>query len=84
MKYATIIVGILVGLLFVAAAVAVLFHLVTPPPPPEGSAMAAFNTACGPTGYRTVVKSWELVGGVRIAIPVTRRAGPGRRTRMVP
>ena len=75
MKYATLIVGILVGLLFVAASVTFLFNLVTPPPPPEGSAMAAFNTAFGPTGYLTFVKILELVGGVLIAIPVTRRAG---------
>lgn len=75
MKYATLIVGILVGLLFVAASVTFLFNLVTPPPPPEGSAMAAFFTAFAPTGYLTFVKVLELLGGVLIAIPVTRRAG---------
>lgn len=75
MKYATLIVGILVGLLFVAASVTFLFNLVTPPPPPEGSAMAAFFTAFAPTGYLTFVKVLELLGGVLVAIPMTRRAG---------
>ena len=75
MKYTTLIAGILVGLLFVAASVTFLFRLVTPPPPPEGSAMAAFFTAFGPTGYLTFVKVLELLGGVLIAVPMTRRAG---------
>jgi putative oxidoreductase len=37
--------------------------------------MAAFFTAFAPTGYLTFVKVLELLGGVLIAIPVTRRAG---------
>jgi putative oxidoreductase len=68
--------GAAFGLLFVYAAVVVLFGLGdAPPPPPEGSAMASFFGAFGPTGWLTFVKVLELVGGVLVAIPRTRNLG---------
>jgi putative oxidoreductase len=76
MKIASLIAGALLGLLFVAAGVVVLFNLAPPPPPfPEGSAAAHFMTAFGTTGYLKFVKWFEVIGGVLVAIPRTRRAG---------
>lgn len=75
-KLLSLVAGVLLGLGFVSAAVMVLFGLgETPPPPPEGSPMAQFFGAFGPTGYLTLVKVLELVGGVLVAIPRTRCLG---------
>ena len=71
MKYAPTIAGILLGLLFVMSAVVVLFQLVPTPPIPEGTPMAMFMGAMGPTGYITMVKVFELIGGILVAIPRT-------------
>lgn len=75
MKYAPAIAGVLLGLLFIMAAVVVLFGLVEGPPPPEGSHAEMFFAAFGPTGYLTFVKVLELVGGILVAIPRTRNLG---------
>lgn len=75
MRIASIIIGILLGLIFVFAGVVVLFKLVPVPPLPEGTPMAHFMAALGPTGYLTFVKVFETLGGVLVAIPRTRRAG---------
>lgn len=76
MKIAANIAGVLLGLIFIAAAVMVLFKLgPTPPQPPEGSPAAHFFGAFGPTGYMTFVKVCELVGGLLVAVPVTRNLG---------
>lgn len=74
-KMLSLVAGILLGLAFVNAAVMVLFGLVDAPPPPEGTPMAHFFAAFGPTGYLTLVKVLELVGGVLVAIPRTRCLG---------
>jgi putative oxidoreductase len=74
-KYLPTIAGVLLGLLFIMAAVVVLFNLVTPPPLPEGTPMAMFMGAFGPTGYMTFIKVLELIGGVLVAIPRTRNFG---------
>jgi putative oxidoreductase len=75
MKYLPTIAGILLGLLFVMASVVVLFHLAPEPKFPEGSPVAMFMGAFGPTGYMTFVKICELVGGILVAIPRTRNYG---------
>lgn len=74
-KYPPIIAGILLGLLFIMSAVTVLFNLVKMPPPPEGTPMAMFFGAFGPTGYLTFVKILELVGGILVMIPRLRNLG---------
>lgn len=75
MKIAAIIAGILLGLLFIMSAVTVLFKLVEIPAPPEGTPVASFMAAFGPTGYMTFVKVIELLGGILVAIPKTRNLG---------
>lgn len=75
MKYITNIAGGLLGLLFIASGVVVLFGLVKMPPPPEGTPMAHFMAAFGPTGYFTFIKILEITGGILVAIPKTRNFG---------
>lgn len=75
MKYIPIVAGVLLGLLFVASGVVVLFKLVPMPPLPEGTPPAHFMAALGPTGYLTFVKSLEVLGGLLVAIPRTRKLG---------
>lgn len=77
MKYLPTIAGVLLGLLFLMAAIPILFHLIPPdkmPPPPTETAkmfMGAFAT----TGYLTLVKVCELVGAILVMIPKTRNYG---------
>jgi putative oxidoreductase len=74
-KMLSLVAGILLGLGFANAAVMVLFGLVDAPPPPEGTPIAHLFAAFEPTGYLTMVKVLELVGGVLVAIPRTRCLG---------
>jgi putative oxidoreductase len=75
MKIATNIAGGLLGLIFIAFSLLVLLNLVHPPPPPEGSPVAMFMGAFVPSGWLTVVKICELIGGILVAIPKTRNFG---------
>jgi len=74
-KYPPIIAGILLGLVFIMASVMVLFKLAPEPQLPEGSPVALFMGALGPTGYLTFVKVFELLGGLLVAFPRTRNLG---------
>jgi uncharacterized membrane protein YphA (DoxX/SURF4 family) len=67
--------GILLGLLFLMASLMVLLKLAPMPKFPEGSPIALFMGAFGPTGYMTFVKIFELTGGILVAIPRTRNLG---------
>ena len=65
------------GLLFVGWAVVVLFHLMPPdkmPPPPTAEA-GMFIGALGLTGYLTMVKVSEQLGGILVASPKARTFG---------
>jgi putative oxidoreductase len=75
MKYAPLIAGILLGLLFIMSAVVVLFGLVQMPPPPDGTPAAMFMGAFGTTGYFTFIKVLELLGGILVTVPRTRNLG---------
>jgi len=75
MKFLPIIAGILLGLLFIMSGLVVLLHLVQMPPMPEGTPAAMFMGAFGPTGYFTMVKVFEVIGGTLVAIPRTRNFG---------
>ena len=57
------------------SAVVVLFGLAPTPTLPEGTPIAMFLGAFGPTGYMTFVKVMELIGGILVAIPRTRNFG---------
>ncbi len=75
MKYAPVVAGVLLGLLFVMSAVTVLFNLVDMPKLEEGTAIAHFMAAFGPTGYMKFVKVLELLGGLLVLVPRTRNLG---------
>ena len=57
MKYLPTVAGVLLGLLFILSSSVVLFGLVPTPEIPEGTPVAAFFNAFGPTGYLTFVKA---------------------------
>lgn len=75
MKYLPAVAGALLGLVFIALGVVVLFNLVTMPPPLPGTPMASFMDAFVPTGYMKFVKVCEILGGLLVAIPFTRNWG---------
>ena len=75
MKIATNIAGGLLGFLFVAFSLMILLNLVHPPPPPAGSPIAMFMGVFVPSGWLTLVKICELIGGILVAIPKTRNFG---------
>jgi len=75
MKYLPSIAGALLGALFILSACVVLFGFAPTPDIPEGTPVAHFMAAFGPTGYMTFVKVVELLGGVFVAIPQTRNLG---------
>lgn len=75
MKVAAAIVGGLLGLVFVLFSLMVLLKLAPMPTLPEGSPAALFMGAFAPTGYLTMVKIFELLGGLLVAIPRTRNLG---------
>jgi hypothetical protein len=75
MKIAANIAGALLGFIFVAISLMVLLKHAPMPPIPEGTPQASFMAAFVPTGWLTVVKICELVGGILVAIPKTRNFG---------
>ncbi len=77
MKHAPTVAGILLGLLFIMSSVVVLFNLIPPDkiPKPATPEAAMFMGALVPTGYMTMVKVFELLGGILVAIPRTRNFG---------
>ncbi len=76
MKYIPNIVGGLLGLLFVAVSLMFFLNMMPEQPaPPEGSPPALFMGALIPTGYMGFVKTCELLGGILVAIPLTRNIG---------
>lgn len=76
MRHLINLVGALLGLAFVAFGCMYLFDMMPKQdPPPEGSAIAHFMAAFGATGWMTMVKVCELIGGVLTAIPRTRCLG---------
>lgn len=63
------------GLLFIMASVMFFLHRGPKPDFPDGSPIAHFNAAFGPTGYMTFVKVFELAGGLIVMIPRLRNIG---------
>jgi uncharacterized membrane protein YphA (DoxX/SURF4 family) len=76
MKHIPNILGGLLGLLFIAVSLMFFFDMMPDEqPPPEGSPPALFMGALIPTGYMNLVKTCELLGGILVAIPLTRNWG---------
>src|SRR3954470_22398843 len=67
--------GVLLGLVFLAASIPFLLNVAPMPQIPEGTPMAHFMAAFGPTGYFTFIKIFELVGGILVMIPRLRNIG---------
>ena len=74
-KHLPTVAGVLLGLCFLAASVPLLLNLVKEPKLPEGTPVAHFMAAFGPTGYMKLVKVFELLGGVLVMIPRWRNFG---------
>lgn len=75
MKYIPHVAAILLGLLFIMSASVVLFGFAPTPEIPEDTPVWHFMNAVGPTGFMTLVKVLELVGGILVIIPKTRNLG---------
>ena len=75
MKYASAIVSVLLGLLFLMASVTFFLGMVPEQQLPPGSAQESFTKAFGPTGYMMFVKVCEFIGAVLVIIPKTRNFG---------
>ena len=74
-KYLPCIAGIILGLLFLMASIPFFLKLMPEPKFPEGTPIAMFMGAFGPTGYMHFVKVFELVGGILVMIPRLRNIG---------
>lgn len=74
-KWLPIIAGIVLGLSFLMASVMFFLDLGPKPTFPDGSPIAHFMAAFGPTGYFKFVKIFELVGGLVVMIPRLRNFG---------
>jgi putative oxidoreductase len=76
MKNIPNILGGLLGLMFIAFSFMFFLNMMPDQPaPPEGSPRAMFMGAMMPTGYMHLVKACELIGGILVAIPLTRNIG---------
>lgn len=75
MKYLSYIAGGILGILFLMASI--MFFAGAEPKMefPEGSPIAHFMAALGPTGYMHFVKVFELAGGILVMIPRLRNIG---------
>lgn len=68
MRVASTIARLLLGLIFVVFGLNFWFHFIPLPPPREGSPAAAFMGAMINTGYFTVEKALEVLGGLLLLI----------------
>jgi len=67
--------SIVLGGLFVMASTMFFLNLGPKMDFPEGSPIAHFMAAFGPTGYMSFVKVFELTGGIVVMIPRLRNLG---------
>ena len=70
-----LIAGCLLGLAFVVFGMNFFLKFLPMPQPPAGSPPALFFAAVGPTGFMAMVKVFEILGGILVAIPKTRNFG---------
>ena len=69
------IIGGLLGLVFVVFGLNFFLNFLPNPPMEEGSPPAMFMGAMYVSGYLTFVKVLEILGGLLVAIPASRRLG---------
>ena len=67
--------SVVLGLCFIMASTMFFLNLGPKPEFPEGSPIAHFMAAFGPTGYMKFVKIFELAGGIVVMIPRLRNIG---------
>lgn len=67
--------ALLLGLLFILFGLNFFYSFLPVPRPPEGSAAAAFIGAMVQSGFFAFIKILEIVGGVLLLLPFTRRYG---------
>ncbi len=75
MKIAANIAGALLGLMFIAFSMMFFLHMMPAKMPVLPEHAAQFMGAVGPTGYMHFVKACELIGGLLVAVPLTRNFG---------
>ena len=75
MKTLSNIVGIALGLFFVVSGLNFWFHFFPVPQPPDGTPAAAFIGAMYTSGYLTLVKVLETLGGLLLLLPRLRNWG---------
>jgi hypothetical protein len=71
----TLIAGGLLGLVFVVLGSNFFLKFIANPPMEQGSPAAVFMGAMYASGYLTLVKVLEILGGLLVAIPKTRNIG---------
>ncbi len=74
-KCVPLIASILLGLCFLAASLMYFFNIGPTPKFDEHTPVFHFMTAMNPTGYMTLVKVFELIGGILVMIPRLRNIG---------
>ena len=67
--------AIILGLLFLVFGLNFFLKFIPIPSPPEGTPAANFMGAIYSTGFLTFVKVLEILGGILVLSPVTRRIG---------
>lgn len=75
MKYLPPIAATILGLIFLMASGMYFLDLGPDPEFPEGSPIALFMGALGPTGYMSFIKVCELLGAILVIVPKTRNYG---------
>jgi hypothetical protein len=75
MKIAANIVGGLLGFIFVVLPILMLSGIIKAPPPDPSTSAGQFMAATMPTGFMTYVLTFEIIGGVLVAIPKLRNFG---------
>jgi putative oxidoreductase len=75
MKHVPLIAAILLGGIFIMSSSVVLFGLAPVPEIPKDTPVWHFMQASGNTGFLTLVKVLELLGGLLVVLPRTRNLG---------